>query len=94
MTVYEGNIKPSSIEQATLETDLSAVRVTEISSNQQTRIVYDGSGNPIYLGYAPRGLATTYPAWLLKKITWTDSNPTLIQIAYDSWSNYLTASYS
>jgi hypothetical protein len=96
MTVYEGNIKPSSIEQATLETDLSAVRITEISSNQQMRAAYSSTdGLPDYTGNAPKGLASSSTGWLLKKFTY-DANRqcTLIQIAYDSWDNRASASYS
>ena len=96
MTVYEGNIKPSSIEQATLETDLSAVRITEIPSNQQLRAEYVlTDGLPSYTGNAPKGLATSDTHWLLKKFTY-DANRqcTLIQIAYDSWDNRASASFS
>ena len=96
MTVYEGNIKPSSIEQATLETDLSAVRITEISSNQQMRAAYSSTdGLPDYTGNAPKGLGTATTGWLLKKFTY-DANRqcTLIQIAYDSWDNRASASFS
>jgi len=96
MTVYEGNIKPSSIEQATLESDLSAVRITEISSNQQMRASYSSTdGLPDYTGNAPKGLGTSTTGWLLKKFTYDGSRQcTLIQIAYDSWDNRASASFS
>jgi hypothetical protein len=86
MTVYEGNIKPSSIEQATLETDLSATRITEIASNQKKRFEYDGNNNAIYIGYAAKGLAESSDGRLLWKLTWTGANCTAIDIAYGSWT--------
>jgi hypothetical protein len=97
MTVYEGNIKPSSIEQATLETDLSAVRITEISSNQQFRADYNGltDGLPKYTGAAPKGLAEGTDGWLLKEFTY-DANRqcTKILIAYGNWTARSSGSYS
>ena len=96
MTVYEGNIKPSSIEQATLETDLSAVRITEISSNQQMRAAYSSTdGLPDYTGNAPKGLAEGTNGWLLKQFTY-DANRqcTKILIAYGNWTARASASYS
>ena len=90
----EGAVKPSSLEQQVYEGDLFAQRITEIPSNMKKRFVYDGSGNCIYIGYAPRGLAESSDGWLLWKLTYDVSNQcTAINIAYDSWSNYLTATY-
>jgi YD repeat-containing protein len=93
MTVYEGNIKPSSIEQATLETDLSAVRTSEIPSSQQMRCDYVGrtDGNPVYIGWGPRGLATSSEGWIIHKYTYDgDDQVTIRQIAYDAWDNHAT----
>jgi hypothetical protein len=48
-------------------------------------------GLPDYMGYGPRGLATSDSGWLLKKFTY-DANRqcTTIQIAYDAWDNHAT----
>jgi len=89
-----GAVKPSSLEQQVYESDLFADRITEIPSNMQGRWVYDGSNNCIYAAYAPKGLAESAQGWLLQKFEYTDSNCTKRTIAYDSFSNYLTASYS
>ena len=87
MVVYEGNVKPSSIEQATLETDLSSVRTTEIASNQKKRFEWS-AGNCIYIGYAPKGLAEGTDGWLLWKLTYDGSNQcTEINIAYGNWTS-------
>ena len=90
----QGAVKPSSLEQQIYEPDLFATRSTEIPSNMQARWVYDGSNNCIYAAYAPKGLAESSDGWLLQKFTWTGVNCTKRQIAYDSFDNYLTASYS
>jgi hypothetical protein len=95
-TIFEGAVKPSSIEQAGFESDLSAMRICEIPSNQQMRAAYSSTdGLPDYTGNAPKGLADSAQGWLLKKFTY-DANRqcTLIQIAYDSWTNRAGASYS
>ena len=92
---FEGAIKPSAIEVNGYEKDVFAHRHIEIETNQQGRWEYDGSGNIIYAGYAARGLASSANGWLLHKFTYTGSNITLRQIAYDSWDNRsTTASYS
>ena len=92
----EGATKPSSLEVDGYEKDLFAHRYTEIPSNMQFRAIYGSiDGLPDYIGYAPRGLAVGTTGWLLKKFTY-DANRqcTLIQIAYDAFSNYAGASYA
>ena len=91
---FEGAVKPSSIEQELYERDLSSSRIVEIPSNMQARWVYDSDDNCIYAAYAPRGLAEGTDGWLLQKFTWVAGNCTKREIAYDSYSNYLTATYS
>lgn len=90
---YEGAVKPSSLEQAAFEKDIWASRITEIPSNMQMRADYGTStdGQPDYVGYAPRSLATSTDGWLLQKFTY-DANRqcTLRQIAYDKWDNRKT----
>lgn len=92
--VLWGQTKVSAAEAAEFEQTLSAKRITEIPSNMQGRWVYDGSNNCIYAGYAPRGLAESSTGWLLQKFTWVGQNCTSRLIAYDSYDNYLTASYA
>jgi hypothetical protein len=94
MPEYIGAVKPSSLEQANFEPDLSAGRSVEIPSNMQARWVYDSDNNCIYAAYSPRGLSESSEGWLLQKFTWVSGNCTKREIAYDSFSNYLTASYS
>lgn len=96
-TIFEGAVKPSSIEQAGFDSDVSAMRICEIPSNQQFRADYGSStdGLPDYTGAAPKGLAEGTDGWLLKAFTY-DSNRqcTKILIAYGNWTAHLSASYS
>lgn len=48
---------------------------------ESIRIDYDGSNNPIYIGIAPPGVPTSASMWKIFKITYSGSNPTLIQLA-------------
>jgi hypothetical protein len=90
----EGAVKPSFLEVDGYEPLVSAHRHVEIPSNLQAQWVYDGNGNCTYAGYAPKGLATNQTGWLLHKFTISSGLTTARQIAYDSWDNYATASYS
>ena len=91
---FEGAVKPSSIEQDAYETDLMAHRQTEIPSNMQARWVYDGNGNCTYAAFAPKGLSESSNGWLIQQFTIVGGYTTKRLIAYDSFANYLTASYS
>lgn len=94
-TGIEGAVKPSSLEVDGYEGTVFAHRHIVIETNQQGQWEYDGSGNVLYAGYAPRGLATTSSGWLLQKFTVNGSNQvTARQIAYDTWSNRAAASYA
>lgn len=95
----EGATKPDSLAVDSYEHDLSAARVINIPSNQQTLIDYVGGTNPIYVGTAPRGLATSFGTdndsskanWLIKKITWDEnSNPIAVNIGWGKWDNRST----
>jgi hypothetical protein len=91
----EGSVKPTSLEVEGFEPLLSAHRLTTIESNQQGRFDYLTGTTVIYAGYAPKGLATSVTSWLLQKFSYdSNNNVTLRQIAYDSWDNRSTASYS
>jgi len=89
-----GQVKCSGAEQKEHEDLLLAKRVVDVPSNLQARWVYDGSNNCIYAAYGPRGLAESSPGWLIQKFTYTGSNCTKREIAYDSYTNYLTATYA
>jgi len=91
----EGAVKPSSLEQQVYEGDLFAQRIVEIPSNMTKRFAYDGSGNCIYLGAAPRGLAEGTDGWLLQKFTYDGSNRcTKIEIGYGNWTNRVSEDYA
>lgn len=94
-TIMEGAVKPSAIEVECLEPNLSSHRIMMIESNQQGMWDYLTGTLVVYAGYAPRGLPTSSPSWLLQFYQY-DGNSNVIQrqIAYDSWDNRATASYS
>lgn len=91
--ILTGQTKVSDAEHREHETLLKAKRVVSIPGNQQVRIEYSGS-DPIYIGVGPKGLPSSSTGWLLKQLTYSGNKVTLIQIAYDSWDNRATASYS
>jgi hypothetical protein len=89
-----GSTRVSVAEEREHEVPLMAKRIVEVPSDMQARWVYDGSNNCIYAAYAARGLAESAQGWLLHKYTWVGTNCTKREIAYDSYQNYLIASYA
>ena len=60
---------------------------------------YDDDGRPdkqpVYIGFANRGVAQSDGDWLLHKNEYNDAGRiTSRQIAYDSWDNRATATYA
>lgn len=83
-----GAVKPDAISVDSYEPDLFAKRYTEIPTNMQMRCDYTTrtDGQPVYLGYAPKGLASSSTGWLIQKYTYDVSDrATLRQSAYTSW---------
>lgn len=92
-----GQTRLSAAEAIEHETEIKAKRTIQIPPNQQMRADYDvrTDGQPVYLGFAPRGLAAGTDGWLLYKFTYDGSNQcTLRQVAYDDWTNRATATYA
>lgn len=65
------------------------------------RIDMDGGSNPVYIGEASAGTASSSAYWRIKKITWdVNSNPLSVLFAdgntnYDNiWDNRASLSYS
>lgn len=95
--ILTGQTKVTSAEAIEHETLLKAKRYTEIPSNHQIRCDYSDrtDGQPTYIGFAPRSLASSTSGWLLQKFTYDGSSQcTLRQIAYDSWDNRASATYA
>lgn len=62
---------------------------------QQKRIDYDTNLNPVYIGDAIRGVASSDSSWIIKKITYdTNFNPTAKQVAIGSWDGRVSLTYS
>lgn len=89
-----GQVRVSDAEAREHELEVNAKRVIVLPNNQQVRVEYDSSSNAIYVGVAPKGLATFSDGWLLKEITYSGSDPTIIKIAYGNWDNRASESYS
>jgi hypothetical protein len=92
-----GQVRISAAEAIELEVDLKAKRTTEIPTNMQMRVDYDGAvdGLPLYMGFAPRGLASSATGWLIQKFTYDGSRQaTLRQCAYDSWDNRASGTFA
>lgn len=78
---------------------LSALRGMLLHSAIQ--IDYVGGTNPIYVGMALPGTATSTPAWKIAKLTWDiNNNPLMVQWAngdneyLNVWDNRATFTYS
>jgi len=65
-----------------------------------TKIAYDGSGNPEYIGKAPTGTLEAAAFWQIKKLVYGASGVTDVQWADgnnfsdNSWTNRASLSYS
>jgi len=95
-TVEEyGRVRSSGIEQAEYETALKAKRIMRLPSNQLMLMDKDGGSNPIYVGYAAKGVAQSASGWTLHKFDWDASNDcTSRGVAYDAWDDRASASYT
>lgn len=96
VTTFEGAVRPDAISVDSYEADLYAKRITEIPSNMQKRLNYGSrtDSNPVYVGFAPRGLAEGDDGWLLYYLQYDTSNRlTSLTVAYGDWTNRATATY-
>jgi hypothetical protein len=97
MSIFEKSVGTSHAEVIEHDEAVSAKRTIPLPSNQHTKYDYVArtDGQPVYAGFAPRGLADSNPNWMLYKYTYDGSNQvTDISIAYDSWDNRATTSYA
>jgi len=92
-----GQTKLSDAEAREHEAAIYAKRVTKVPLNMRAKYDYGSrtDGQPVYVGYAARGLATSSTGWLLFKYTYNASGwVTDKDVAYDSWDNRASASYT
>lgn len=69
------------------------------SSTYTQMIDYAGTANPVYVGLAPPGSATSAAVWQIKKLTYSGSNPTATQWAAGGaftqvWDNRASLTYA
>lgn len=71
-------------------------KVFTVPGNYQVLIDYDGGTNPIYVGYADKGLATAQQGWFILKLTWdVNNNPTVIKSVGNAiWDSRTSYTYS
>ena len=72
---------------------LRAQKTHTVPGKYQLRVEYSGS-NPIYIGYAPKGLVSSSDGWFIRKLTWSGSTVTLIQTSVGIWDNRASLTYS
>jgi len=92
-----GSLKVTAAEEREHQATLYAKRMTEIPSDLQQRLDYVSrtDGQPIYIGFGPRSLASSTNGWLIHKFTYDGSNfLTLRQTAFDTWDNRASATYA
>ncbi len=72
-----------------------------VTSDRIIKVDYDGGSNPVYIGEAKPGTATSEKGWRIKKISWDASNnPTEVLWANGSnafafvWDDRASYSYS
>ena len=95
--VLNGQVRASDAEVREHEEEMYAKRTISLPLNMQERLDYGvrTDGQPTYIGYAPRALATSATGWMLAKFTYDDNGyVTVKQIAYDSWDNRAGATYA
>lgn len=82
----------------------NAAKLSEVRTNVTTKfpndivkqIDYDvrTDSNPVYVGYALRGTATSADAWTIQYLTYDGSDRvTSIETAYGSWDNRASLTY-
>jgi hypothetical protein len=61
----------------------------------QRRMDYDGSDNLIYVGIAPRSVATSAQSWKIWKLTYSGTNLTSVTSSAENavWDSRLTETY-
>ena len=92
---FEGNTKPTAIEQYVLNTELGALNYTEVPTNLQMRVAYDTDGTQKYLGWNNRGVSEDAVTWLIHYLEY-DSSKRIIKrtIGYGSWTLRSSVSFS
>lgn len=70
--------------------------IKEIPADWQMRLDYDGrtDGQPVYLGYAQKGVAASADGWIVYKFTYDGSDQvTLRQSYYGVWDDRASYTY-
>lgn len=95
--ILTGQRKVTDAEAREHQATLLAKRITDIPNDLQIKVDPDGRSDnqPVYVGFAPKGLATSSEGWLLWKITYDSFGDfSYKQVAYDDYDSRASASYS
>ena len=72
--------------------------IGEVPSNLKQRLDYTGgpsATDPVYIGYAVLGTAETSTGWLIRKLTYSGSAVTEINIAVNAiWANRASITFN
>lgn len=97
---FHGDLKPSITDNTEFDPSVAAKRIVQWPDNIQMQVDYVArtDGQPVYVGYAIRGLATSLTGWMIQKYTYTTISGSdyvaTRTIAYDAWDNRATATYA
>lgn len=94
--VYEPT--SGTVVDATAQAD-GSMRQNVTTYNGPLTVMFDydvrTDGNPVYIGQAVPGTATSATTWAIKKFTYdSSSRPTQIQNATGAWTNRVSLTYS
>lgn len=91
-----GQVRVTEAENREHEYAMFAKRSMEVPSNMKMRCDYGSrpDGQPVYQGFAAKGVGTDQEGWLLYYLTYNASgNMTQRDIAYGAWDSRATYTY-
>ena len=90
----EKDIGNSNAENREHEPSMYAKRIMSLPTNQQILAQNDADGNPVYVGYAPKGLAEGTDGWVIYNLSWVSGNFISKKTAYGDWTNRASETYA
>lgn len=70
-----------------------AAGVKDVFNDLRLQIDYVGGDNPIYIGYAAKGTATSDSAWIIYKYTYSSDQVTARATAFGIWDDRASLTY-
>lgn len=91
-----GQTKVSDAESREHQATLLAKRIMDVPSDLQILCDYDvrTDGQPVYVGFSPKGLAEATDGWLIYKLTYdSDNNITSRKTQFTNWTDRTSGTY-